>query len=57
MLAVSVGFLVLATIVWFSGEDMLIGSMLLVVTGGWGLAVDPASCSGQIESQRCKLDA
>ena len=37
MLAVSVGFLVLATMVWSSGEDMFIGWMLLVVTGGWGL--------------------
>lgn len=37
MLAAAVGFLVIATLVWMSGEDMLIGLMLLVVTGGWGL--------------------
>lgn len=36
-LAVSVAFLVVATMVWLSGFDMFIGSMLFVVAGGWGL--------------------
>ena len=37
MLAAAVSFLVIATLVWMSGEDMLIGLMLLVVIGGWSL--------------------
>jgi hypothetical protein len=37
MLAAAVGFLVMATLVWMSGEDMLIGLMLLLVAGGWSL--------------------
>ncbi len=37
LLALSVGVLVLATMVWLSGDDMFFGSMLLVVTAGWGL--------------------
>jgi len=31
------GFLVLATMVWSSGEDMFFGSLFLLVLGGWGL--------------------
>ena len=37
LLAASVAFLTLATLVWSSGEDMFFGSMLLVVAAGWGL--------------------
>jgi hypothetical protein len=37
VLVVSVVFLVVATMVWLSGFDMFLGSMLLVVVGGWAL--------------------
>ena len=34
---VAVGFLVAATLVWSSGEDMFFGLLLVIVLGGWGL--------------------
>lgn len=35
--AASVGLLMMATMVWSSGEDMFFGLLLIVVLGGWGL--------------------
>jgi hypothetical protein len=37
VVALSVGVLVVTTLVWSSGEDMSIGWLLLVVPAGWGL--------------------
>ncbi len=44
-LPASVGLLILATMVWLSGADMLIGWMLIVVLGGWSLVAIHASVS------------